>query len=167
MCGFCLSGIQIKMLQYFQRKISFFPSYIQITLLYVLGIFKFCFLFVFFCSEQEHKLSIKKREVMQGQRFLITMSTDTQLEIYLPKKKISIYRTASISNIRLVLWLHSILKFLSFLPATQQEKLLPFIMGCSVKSGFCLHHFISKDLLGQSDASSWNSPITSKNCLRL
>lgn len=107
------------------------------------------------CSKQEHSCPLRKGKRTTGgcER---TAASNHHVNWYtvrnLPqqRKKIDIYRTASISNIWLVLWLHSILKFLRFLPVTNRIKTLPFIMGCSVQSGFWLHQVISKDLLGQS-----------------
>lgn len=66
------------------------------------------------------------------------MSIDTQLEIYLPRKKINIYRTASISKIWLALWLHSILKFLSFLPVTNRKKNVAIYHGLLCEEWFLL-----------------------------
>lgn len=66
------------------------------------------------------------------------MSFDTQLEIYLPQKKINIYRASSISNTWLVLWLHCILKFLSFLPVTDKKKNVGIYNGLLCEEWFLL-----------------------------
>lgn len=58
------------------------------------------------------------------------------------RRKISIYRTASISNIWLVLWLHSILKFLlKHFTCDQQEK-----KCCHFNGMFCEEQFLLTSL---------------------
>lgn len=59
------------------------------------------------------------------------------------RKKINIYRRASISNIWLVLWLYSILKFLSFLPVANGGKNVAIYNEVSCAGWFLLtsHRF--------------------------